>query len=206
MQEVIEERRLPHGWLVIAAVVTALIIYGAYHLAMSADSLANQPVAAVPQQFEPKVAQAPKPAPKAAPIQTLPVPATQVASPPAQQLATATPPAATTLPNAATAAPQGQTYGAQNKNARVILRVHAATRVTVEGPDGKLFLNRMLEPGDTYYVPLVPGVTLTTSDGSAVELDLDGQSMGSVSKTAGESEEFPLDPQSVADHASGNAG
>ena len=84
--------------------------------------------------------------------------------------------------------------------------ISRATHVTVEGPDGRFFLNRMLQPGDTYNVPLVPGVTLTTSDGSAVELDLDGQSMGPVSKTAGESEEFPLDPQSVADHASGNAG
>lgn len=217
MQEVIDERKLPHGWLVIAAVVTALIIYGAYHLAMSADSLANQPVAAVPQQFEPKVAQATKPAaPKPTPIQTLPVPAAQGAVPAqGQQVATVTPPAATTMPNTALPAgqqpatapgalPQGQTYGAQNKNARVILRVHAATHITVEGADGRLFLNRTLMPGDTYNVPLVPGVTLTTSDGSAVELDLDGQSMGQVSKTAGESDEFPLDPQSVADHA--NAG
>jgi cytoskeleton protein RodZ len=222
MQEVIEERKLPHGWLVIAAVVTALIIYGAYHLAMSADSLANQPVAAVPQQFEPKVAQAPRPVtPKPAQIQTLAVPAAQGASPslpPGQQVATATPPAVTTLPNsaagqqpanapgAATAPAQGQTYGAQNKNARVVLRVHAATHITVEGPDGRFFINRELQPGDTYNVPLVPGVTLTAANGSAVELDLDGQSMGTVSKDGGETEEFPLDPQSVADHANGNPG
>lgn len=204
MQEVIEERKLPHGWLVIAAVVTALIVYGAYHLAMSADSLANQPVAAVPQQFEPKVAQAPKPVtPKPAQIQTLPVPAAQGAAvPPGQQLAITTPPATTTMPNAAL--PQGQVYGAQNKNARVILRVHTATHITVQGEDGRVFLNRTLQPGDTYNVPLVPGIMLTTSDGSAVELDLDGQSMGQVSKTTGETDDFALDPQSVADH--GNAG
>jgi cytoskeleton protein RodZ len=218
VQDVIEERRLPHGWLVIAAVVTALIIYGAYHLAMSADSLANQPVATVPQQFEPKVAQAPKPAaPKPAPIQTLPVqsaPGAAAIPPAGQQVATATPPAATTTPgtvpgqqpNPAAPLPQGQVYGAQNKGSRVILRVHTATHITVEGADGKLFINRILQPGDTYNVPLVPGVTLTAADGSAVELDLDGQSMGMVAKGAGETDEFPLDPQSVADHANGNPG
>jgi cytoskeleton protein RodZ len=216
VQDIIEERRLPHGWLVIAAVVTALIIYGAYHLAMSADSLANQPVAAVPQQFEPKVAEAPKPvAPKPAQIQTLPATPGAANPLPGQQLATTTPPAATTaanpaLPNgeqpAAAPLPQGQTYGVGNRNARVVLRVHTATHITVEGPDGKLFINRNLQPGDTYNVPLVPGVTLTAADGNAVELDLDGQSMGMVSKEAGETDEFPLDPQSVADHANANPG
>jgi hypothetical protein len=30
--------------------------------------------------------------------------------------------------------------------------------------------------------------------------------MGTVSKDAGQTEEFPLDPQSVADHANGNPG
>jgi cytoskeleton protein RodZ len=215
VQDLIEERRLPHGWLVIAAVVTALIIYGAYHLAMSADSLANQPVAAVPQQLEPKVAQTPKPVvPKPAQIQSLPL-APAAPSNTSQQLATTTPPPAATIPGAtqpaseqpAASSPlQGQTYGGQNKNARVILRVHAATRITVEGPDGRLFINRILQPGDTYNVPLVQGVTLTAASGNAVELDLDGQSMGTVSKDAGETDEFPLDPQSVADHANGNPG
>jgi cytoskeleton protein RodZ len=219
VQDVIDERSLPHGWLVIAAVVGALIIYGAYHLAMSADSLANQPVAAVPQQFEPKIAQSHKPVgPKPAQIQTLPVQTAQV--PPAipqggQQLATTTTPPSTTMPltppgsaqaNPAVPLPQGQNYGAQNRNARVVLRVRAATHITVEGPDGTLFINRNLQPGDTYSVPLVPGVTLTAQDGNAVELDLDGQNMGLVSKYSGQTEEFPLDPQSVADHASGNAG
>jgi cytoskeleton protein RodZ len=217
MQDLIDERKLPHGWLVIAAVVAALIIYGAYHLAMSADSLANQPVAAVPQQFEPKVAQAPKPAvPKTAQIPTLPIPANHGTSPQGQRLATVTQPGAmpntalptgqrsAPVPNATAGLPQGQTFGTQNKDARVILRAHTATHVTVEGPDGKLFLNRTLQPGDTYNVPLIPGVTLTTSNGNAVELDLDGQSMGQVSKTAGETDDFALDPQSVADHA--NAG
>src|SRR5476651_347869 len=32
-----DERQLPHGWIVIALVVLAILGYGAYHLAISAD-------------------------------------------------------------------------------------------------------------------------------------------------------------------------
>jgi cytoskeleton protein RodZ len=186
--DTMDESRLPHGWLVIAAVVLGLFVFGAYHLATSADSLVNQPVAAVPAQIAPKpqvVVQKPKPAP------------VQVQAPPQTTLATTQAPDSTlppTLPGQSPAAiapdsagapaalPQGQAYGAQNKGARVILRVKAATRVLVQGPDGRIFINRTLQPGDTYQVPLVPGVTLTTSNGEGVEVDLDGQSMGAASR------------------------
>src|SRR5437868_7300347 len=50
-----EERNLPYGWMVVGVIVLLLVIYGAYHLAISADSVANQPVAAVPAQMEPRV-------------------------------------------------------------------------------------------------------------------------------------------------------
>lgn len=203
-----EDRQLPHGWLIIAAVVVLLVGYGIYRLAVSADSLVNQPVASVPQQLAPALAKpakklastAAKPAaipPPALLPQTTPAPTdTSAASPPG-----ATVPSPTTANTEVASLPPGQTYGEQNRNARVILRVRAATRILVEGADGKVFINRTLQPGDTYRVPLVEGITLTAQNGKAVELDLDGQAMG----TAGVSDEavdaLPLDPQSVADHA-----
>jgi hypothetical protein len=108
---------------------------------------------------------------------------------------------------AAAPLPAGQVYGANNKNARVILRIKQATRILVEGSDGKVFINRTLQPGDTYNVPLVDGVTLTAQNGNAVELDLDGQAMGTASNNGDAVEALPLDPQAVADHANdGNAG
>ncbi len=70
-----------------------------------------------------------------------------------------------------------------NKNARVILRIRSATHILVQGPDGRVFINRALQPGDTFNVPPVEGVTLTTANGNAVELDLDGQSMGLASNS-----------------------
>ncbi len=203
-----EERQLPHGWIIIAAAVVLLVGYGVYRLAMSADSLVNQPIAAVPTQLAPAPAKVVKKAPPKPPVQQA-APAT----PPPGQVATATPPADNTNPlslmpgqRAETAAPlpAGQVYGAGNKNARVVLRIKQATRILVEGPDGKVFINRTLQPGDTYNVPLVEGVTLTAQSGNAVELDLDGQAMGTASNNSDTVEALPLDPQGVADHA--NAG
>ena len=201
-----EERQLPHGWIIIAAVVVLLVGYGVYRLALSADSLVNQPVAAVPQQLAPKPAKiAAKPAAKAA-AQSIATP--QASNPGAEaSLPPATGagsqpalPMQGVAPNTA-ALPQGQVYGQGNKSARVVLRILQPTHVLVQGADDTVYINRTLNPGDTYRVPLVEGITLTAQNGNAVELDLDGQSMGTASGTSDAVEAVPLDPQGVADHA-----
>ena len=43
-----------------------------------------------------------------------------------------------------------------------MLRVHTATRMLVQGADGKVFINRALQPGDTYKCRSILGLTLTT--------------------------------------------
>jgi cytoskeleton protein RodZ len=95
--------------------------------------------------------------------------------------------------------PPGQVYGAQNRNPRVILRVHVATRILVQGPKKAVFINRTLKPGDTYQVPNMVGLTLTTPNGGAVELDLDGQAMGFAGHEQQMTEALSLDPQSIVD-------
>lgn len=205
-----EERQLPHGWIIIAAVVVLLVGYGVYRLAVSADSLVNQPVAAVPQQLAPKPAKiAAKPAAKVA-AQTVANPAPPPGTvgmapvPPADAAAQPALPMQSQVPGQqpqAAPLPAGQVYGAGNKNARVVLRIRQTTHILVQGPDDKVYINRTLNPGDTYNVPLVDGVTLTAQNGNAVELDLDGQSMGMASKTPDAVEAVALDPQGVADHA-----
>jgi cytoskeleton protein RodZ len=97
------------------------------------------------------------------------------------------------------ALPPGQSYGAQNRNPRVILRVHVATRILVQGPRKAVFINRTLKPGDTYHVPNMVGLTLTTPNGGAVELDLDGQAMGFAGQAQQMTEALSLDPQSIVD-------
>jgi cytoskeleton protein RodZ len=196
------ESRLPHGWVVIAVVLLGLVFYGAYHLAMSADSMLRQPVAPVPARMAPTpVPGHPRPP---ALVQTA------VAAPPA---ATNPAPPTTNIPQAAPATPgaqtavsaPGQTYGLQNVNPRVILRVRATTNVLIEGPDGKVFLSRVLHPGDSYNVPNLVGVTLTTQNGGSIGLELDGQPMGVAGRGGKVTEALSLDPQAIVDrYNSGN--
>jgi cytoskeleton protein RodZ len=215
----VEERRLPHGWVVIAAVVVLVVAYGAYRLAMSADKMLSPTVAPVPVSLAPKV-----PAPK--PVAVTPAP--QPAAPPpqtTQQATTSTSTAPTATPdNAATAQaalppaqpqtlaqiiaalPPGNAYGAQNAGGRVILHVRAPTRVLVQANDGTVYINRVLKPGDTYRVPDRVGITLTTSDGAAVAIELDSQIMGTAGKTSQVTEGLSLDPQAISDRANGNPG
>jgi len=235
-----QERRLPHGWVVIAIVLLAVVAYGAYHLARSADSLLKEPIAPVPARIapppvarfvvhRPAVAVA-TPSPKVQlgspanaatastnPQITPPRPASSIApSAAAGNVAVAANPAATAQQTASGATTPGQTgasqdsapstgqdYGAQNKDARVILRATATTRVLVQGADGTVFINRVLRPGDTYRVPDKVGLTLTTPDGGSVALELDGQQMGTAGTQGQVTEALSLDPQSIVDRYSG---
>ena len=93
-----------------------------------------------------------------------------------------------------------------NRDARVVLRVKAPTRVLVLGVDRRVFINRVLQPGDTYRVPNVVGATLTTPDGGAVEIDLDGQVMGLAGRPSQMTDALSLDPQAIVDRRGGRAG
>ena len=132
----------------------------------------------------------------AAPAPGVPAPSAPAAAPTAQT-ATAAPTPATTAETAA--APEGgRTYGQQNANPRVVLRARADTRLTVRGEDGTIYINRDLKAGDTYQVPNTSGLTMATSNGAAVEVDLDGVALG----RAGQEQvlgRVSLDPQSLVD-------
>lgn len=217
--------RLPQGWVVIGVVIIGLIVYGAYHLARSADALLRQPVAAVPTRIVP-----PPPAivahaisrHTAAPMPAMGTPsvpgaavgqngaagaanASQAAAgpaiPPTIAPAGAAQPAvqASSADTATAPLPPGQVYGAQNHNARVVLRAHAATRVLVQGADGTVYLNRMLQPGDSFNVPNRVGLMLSTPNGSALAVELDGQLMGYAGQGSQMTEALSLDPQAIVD-------
>lgn len=238
-----DERRLPHGWLIIVGVLVAIIGYAGYHLAISADALLRQPVAPVPARIAPRPPVAtftrpvlPHSTPAAAshnPATTAPSTASAGAAGASSQVAASRPAfsaaatsgsgastaglpttgtaatpgtAASATPNAQLAGlPKGQEYGSQNKNARVILHAKALTRVLVQGPDGTVFINRVLHPGDSYRVPDKVGLTLTTPNGAAVALELDGQEVGVAGKDGQVTEALPLDPQAITDRYNGGA-
>jgi cytoskeleton protein RodZ len=230
-----EAVRLPQGWLVIGVVVLVLVVYGAYHLARMADTTLRQPVAAVPARMAPPpaptvvtavVPQKPAPTPAApaagstAPAtapgtatQTPPAPgattnpATDAANNPANPGAATSPSSdAQSAATSAAALPAGHVYGVKNSNARVVLRAHGPTRVLIQGADGTVFLNKMLQPGDSFNVPNKVGLTLTTPTGSAVAVELDGQLMGYAGEGTQMTEALSLDPQALVDHFNHNPG
>ena len=96
--------------------------------------------------------------------------------------------------------PPGQRYGAQNAGSRLTLLAHRPTRVLIQGPNNTLLLNRLLQVGDSYLVPNMSGVTLSTPDGGAVELILDGGSLGYAGKDGVVAEGLSLNPQDVVNH------
>ncbi|MGZ6021373.1 MAG: RodZ domain-containing protein [Rhizomicrobium sp.] len=202
-----EHRRLPQGWKIIATVGVLLMLYGIYYLISSASSMFSQPATPPPpSQMAPKPVAAhvtPHPVALPPPAPAMTAPPSTAAAPSAQQPPAAAPTAtpATTAPAPEAPLPAGTVYGQQNHNARVVLRIHVATRILVQGPDGIVYMNRTLNPGDTYQVPNKVGVTLTTTNAGAVELDLDGQSMGYAGQGAGVAEAISLDPQSIVDRS-----
>ena len=86
----------------------------------------------------------------------------------------------------------------------MVLRARGATRITVKGEDGRLYINRDLAPGEVYYVPNLPGLYLAVSNAGAVEADLDGKSLGRVGQDSQVLGRVSLDPQSLADRFNGH--
>jgi len=225
-----ETRRMPYGWKAMAVAVVGLVLYGAYQLAASADKMLNEPTVApapvVPRPVPHKLV--PKEQPQQQAQLTVTQPLTQpldtslpfgvavtggTAAAPAQtdqanpQANTAAAPGVTPAPAAAAPAaplPQGQVYGESNKSARVVLRLRDTTRILVQGPDGRVYMNRILKPGDTYRLPNIPGLSLTTPNAGAVEVDLDGAALGTAGHSQETTEALSLDPQSIMDRYNGN--
>jgi cytoskeleton protein RodZ len=193
-----DHRRLPQGWKIIAGVVLLLFVYGAYHLLMpAADKMLSPPVAPVPAQYAPKPVVAKKLPPK--PVEAPPQTATPTTITPA--------PDQTTPPQQQEAAiPQGHVYGQLNRNSRVVIRLKEPTRILVQGPDGATYINRTLNAGDSYLVPDLVGMTLTTADAGAIQVELDGTVMGTAGKKGQIGESLSLDPQAIADRYNGHPG
>ena len=219
-----DERHLPHGWRLIGGVVAILLIWGGWRL-LSPGGDTNQPVPPAPVLSQPKPVAKPAPQPVVAPPQTaVPSPAADRAPPvtTGDQQASATPPPAAgaktpatsltragAVPISPTVAPSaaavpvigaaGQVYGAANRNPRVVLRARGDTKLTVKDPEGRILLNRDLKSGDSYQVPDMPGLTLATSDAGALEVDLDGISLGRAGQAQQVVGKVSLDPRSLAD-------
>lgn len=179
-----ERNWLPGQW-VVGGLLVAALLYAGYYLFVSATQPSDQPVLPVPERLAAEAGLPPAPA-------TAPQVRTASPAPAAPPAAAAPPPAAQATPPAL---PPGRSYGTQNSNSRITLRVHRQSLVIVEGANNRVFINRTLQPGDTYLVPNVAGLRLSASDSGAVELIVDGNSVGFVGENGVDANELPLNPQ-----------
>jgi cytoskeleton protein RodZ len=93
--------------------------------------------------------------------------------------------------------PLGERYGEQNRGSRVTLRVHRATFVAVLGFRNHQYIDRVLRAGDTYRVPNMRGLKLSTRDAGAVEVILDGNTVGFAGMDGAAVKGMSLQPQSI---------
>lgn len=224
-----DQRRLPQGWRIVAGIVVLAVGYGVWHLLSAgsapqavppAPSLVPPKPAAVASPPAPAAtpdrtavpspaidssaaAALPEPTPATAPASSAPAATAQPAATPSpaqtnSALANQVPPAEAAAPAAADAA--GPTvYGKTNANSRVVLKAKGDTHITVRGGNGTVYINRNLKAGDTYQLPNATGLTLSTTNAGAVEMDLDGQAIGVAGGVDQSAESIPLDPQAIVD-------
>ena len=185
-------RGLPVGWIAVGVLLLAFVAYGAYYLVTARSQ--PTPVAPVPAHLITELPPAPAPMPaQIAPApQTVPMP---------QAAASPTPPVVQTPPPL----PQGQVYGLKNSSPRIILRAHESTQITVRDANGMVYLSRTLQPGDSYRVPNRTGMKLTAPNAGAVEIQLDGTSVGFAGGASQSAQDLSLDPQAVMDRQNAGA-
>jgi cytoskeleton protein RodZ len=205
-----EAKRLPYGGRALAGVVILAVLYGVWHIFFATRDTAppTPPPPTLARITDTPAPVMTPPAPPSAPMTPAgsdPTKTTEAAAtPPASQAAASVtpPPALPTKPQDTAAVPAvtGQVYGEQNRaNARVVLRARGATRITVTGPDNRLFINRDLAAGAVYYVPNLPGLRMALSNAGAVEVNVDGNPLGRAGSEDQVVGRVSLDPQSLSD-------
>lgn len=73
-----------------------------------------------------------------------------------------------------------QIYGVSTADARVVVRATADSWVQVQGANNELLLTRILRAGDTYYAPDREDLVLMTGNAGAIEVVVDGETLGTL--------------------------
>lgn len=97
------------------------------------------------------------------------------------------------LPNDASRQPR--TYGVENETARIVLRAKLDSWVQVHAADDSLLLTRVLQPGDSYRVPNLAGLTLLTGNAGGLEIEVDGEVVPPLGPVGAIRRGIALDPE-----------
>lgn len=74
----------------------------------------------------------------------------------------------------------GQIYGADNADARIVLKAKSAVWLRIEDAKGKVLITQMMAAGDTYRVPNQDGLIALSRDGGRLSYLIDGKEMGAL--------------------------
>ena len=104
-------------------------------------------------------------------------------------------PLAPPQPPATAAEPPAASFGTTD-DSRVLLRARADSWIQVrERQGGTVLFNRVLRPGETYRVPLRPGLLLTTGNAGGLEVVLDGDALPTLGQQGAVRRDLPLEPE-----------
>ncbi|MGB9153613.1 MAG: RodZ domain-containing protein [Alphaproteobacteria bacterium] len=96
-----------------------------------------------------------------------------------------------------------QVYGDSATVSRLLIRATQSSWVMVSDDSGKAIFDHVMKAGDVYKVPNKPGLSLTTGNGGALVLSLDGVELPKISEGAPHVvRNIPLDPDRLAPGAS----
>ncbi len=200
------EHKLPQGTIVFVSLFLIGIAYGGYYLQSSANQMLSERETEIPDRLEAVVAEQPQAAaaPQRPQLELAAAVNSPIPEPSSGGFASAGP--GTAESQAATQEvmaelPPGEIYGTRNLSSRIMLRMHEAVRVRVVGDDNTLFINRNLSPGDIYQTPDIPGMTISTANSGAVEVILDGNSVGFLGANGAAADALSLNPQDIVDRA-----
>jgi cytoskeleton protein RodZ len=102
-----------------------------------------------------------------------------------------------TLPRSRQLQGQPRVFGASNVDARVVVRAHSDSWVQIQGPNKETLLTRILHAGDTYLAPSRNDLILVTGNAGAVEIIVDGESLGMIGEFGQVRRDLSLDPDRV---------
>jgi len=146
--------------------------------APAAPALTVSPGApAFPGALPSVVAAPPGSAPVPAPADIAPPPA----APPADTTAAVVPPAAPAIPG----------------EGRVVLKATDAAWVQIQGSGNEMLFTKILRAGETYVVPARADATLVTGNAGALEIFVDGKSIGPLGAAGQVRRNVPLDPDKL---------
>ena len=94
------------------------------------------------------------------------------------------------------------TFGVSAKDSRVMLRATDTVflRIETDGPRDQVLFEGTLNKGEVYHVPSGQGVILTTRNGGAVDVYVDGASKGPAGPAGIALKGLPLDPGALQPH------